>query len=145
MATPEQVMAALRAKAPNVTDFPGDRPLNGPEPPFPDGPGDYGYSADGEVEQGPSTDKTAPLPPAIYATPYAWKDPTKITLRDWLYGFLLIRKFVTATVSPGAVGKSSLLTAEVLAMVSRKALLGILPKKQLRVWLWNLEDPQEET
>jgi AAA domain len=83
--------------------------------------------------------------PAIHATPYAWKDPTKITLRDWLYGFILIRKFVTATVSPGAVGKSSLLTAEVLAMVSRKALLGILPKKQLRVWLWNLEDPQEET
>ena len=81
------------------------------------------------------TEKPKSKTPAIYATPYAWKDPTKITLRDWLYGFILIRKFVTATVSPGAVGKSSLLTAEVLAMVSRKAILGIQPKKQLRVWL----------
>jgi hypothetical protein len=102
-----------------------------------------------EQTTGQDTGATSAAPesktPAIYATPYAWKDPTKIALRDWLYGFILIRKFVTATVSPGAVGKSSLLTAEVLAMVSRKALLGILPKKQLRVWLWNLEDPQEET
>jgi RecA-family ATPase len=33
MASPEQVLAALRAKAPNVADFPGDRPMNGHEPP----------------------------------------------------------------------------------------------------------------
>ena len=30
-------------------------------------------------------------------------------------------------------------------MVSGKALLGILPPAALRVWLWNLEDPPEET
>jgi hypothetical protein len=144
MASPEQVLAALRAKAPNITDFPGDQPMNGHEPPphtdIPPEP-----DADRGGNDRHDETKAASKTPAIYATPYAWKDPTKITLRDWLYGFILIRKFVTATVSPGAVGKSSLLTAEVLAMVSRKALLGILPKKQLRVWLWNLEDPQEET
>ena len=82
---------------------------------------------------------------SVVATPYTWKDPTKLRLREWLYGCLLIRKFVTATVAPGGVGKSSLSAVESLAQVSGKNLLGIFPPRQLRVWLWNLEDPQEET
>jgi hypothetical protein len=86
-----------------------------------------------------------PKPKEITATPYAWKDPAKIARRDWLYGYLLVRKFVTTTISPGGVGKSSLIAAETLAQVSGKDLLDITPKGQLRVWLWNLEDPQEET
>jgi hypothetical protein len=32
-----------------------------------------------------------------------------------------------------------------MAMVSGKGLLGIMPHKPLRVWLWNLEDPRDET
>src|SRR5262245_29453231 len=74
-----------------------------------------------------------------------WTDPADIPMRDWLYGRLLIRKFVTATIAPGGLGKSSLITAEALAQVSGKALLGIKPSGRLRVWLWSLEDPQEET
>jgi hypothetical protein len=35
--------------------------------------------------------------------------------------------------------------AEALAMVSGRPLLGIAPPRRLRVWLFNLEDPQEET
>jgi hypothetical protein len=93
----------------------------------------------------PKANNSSNKPSPIVATPYVWKDPAKIPLRDWLYGHLIIREIVTATVSPGAVGKSSLITADVLAMVSGKDLIGTLPKKQLRVWLWNLEDPQEET
>ncbi|WP_296518716.1 AAA family ATPase [Rhodopseudomonas sp.] len=81
----------------------------------------------------------------IHATPYKWKDPAKIARREWLYGHLLIRKFVTATVSPGGVGKSSLIAAEALAAVSGKPLLDVVPVRRLTVWLWNLEDPQEET
>jgi hypothetical protein len=84
-------------------------------------------------------------PVNIEATPYAWKQPEEIPLRDWLYGYQLIRKFVSGTISPGGVGKSSLIAAEALAMVSGKNLLGITPKQRLRVWLWNLEDPTEET
>jgi hypothetical protein len=49
MATPEQVMATLRAKVPNVTDFPGDRPLNGSEPPAHE---HIPPSADGEPDIG---------------------------------------------------------------------------------------------
>ncbi|MBR1213970.1 AAA family ATPase [Bradyrhizobium sp. JYMT SZCCT0180] len=65
--------------------------------------------------------------------------------RGWIYGNLLIRKFVTATISPGGVGKSSLIAAEALAQVSGRDLLGVSLSQRLRVWLWNLEDPQEET
>lgn len=89
--------------------------------------------------------KDAGQPAPIFATPYTWKDPSKLPLREWVYGRLLIRKFVTATVAPGGVGKSSLGAVESLAQVSGKNLLGVFPPRQLRVWLWNLEDPQEET
>lgn len=81
----------------------------------------------------------------IKATPYIRVDPKSIPPREWLYGRLLIRKFVSATIAPGGVGKSSLKTVEYLAMASGKPLLGIKPPRRLRVWLWNLEDPQEET
>jgi AAA domain len=100
--------------------------------------------------QVPYKPRNAPVPldtvPAdIRATPYVWVEPESIPLRDWLYGKHLIRKFVSATVAPGAVGKSSLVLAEALAMVSGKPLLGTSPPQKLRVWLWNLEDPIEET
>lgn len=86
-----------------------------------------------------------PPKPALIAAPYKRVDPKTIPLRDWVYGSLLIRKFVTATVSPGGIGKSSLVTVEALAMTSGRGLLGIMPKRRMKVWLWNLEDPQEET
>ncbi|WP_271557817.1 AAA family ATPase [Bradyrhizobium sp. CCBAU 45394] len=80
----------------------------------------------------------------LKATPYTWIDPTAIPRRDFVYGRHLIRKFVSATIAPGGVGKSSLIVSEALSMVSGKALLGVQPTSRLRVWLWNLEDPQEE-
>jgi 5S rRNA maturation endonuclease (ribonuclease M5) len=89
--------------------------------------------------------KDARPKPGIRATPYVFTDPTTIPMRQWLYGRLLLRKFVSATLSPGGIGKSSLVTAEALAMVSGKDLLGVQPDECLRVWLWNLEDPLEET
>ena len=88
-------------------------------------------------------DSGQPVP--IFATPYVWKDARKILRRQWLYGYLLVRKFVSATVAPGGLGKTNLIIAEALAQVSGRNLLGVLPPRPLRVWLWNLEDPQEET
>ena len=89
-------------------------------------------------------ERAAPPPEPIVATPYTWRDPKTIPLRDWLYGKLLIRKFVTVSVAPGGLGKSTHVTAETLAMVSGKPLLGIAPSRPLRVWTINLEDPQDE-
>ena len=80
----------------------------------------------------------------IAATPFIWCDPRSIPPRDWLYGHSYIRKFVSATVAPGALGKSSLLLVEIVAMVTGLPLLGIAPSTPLRVWYFNGEDPRDE-
>jgi hypothetical protein len=82
-------------------------------------------------------------PPSIVATPYTWTEPEKIPPREFLYGRRLIRKYATATIAPGGVGKTALEIAEVLSMVSGRPLLSVRTS-QLRVWLWSLEDPREE-
>jgi hypothetical protein len=83
----------------------------------------------------------------VVVTPYVWTPATSIPTRKWLYGRHLLRKFVSATVAPGGVGKTSLGIAESLAMVSAKNLLGhtLLKVGKLKVWYLNLEDPREET
>lgn len=78
------------------------------------------------------------------ATPYTWIDTSSLTPRKWLYGRHYIREFVSVTVAPGGVGKSSLTMAEALAMVSGKSILGVPVETPLSVWLWNLEDPRDE-
>ena len=81
----------------------------------------------------------------LKATPFSWPDCASIQPREWLFGKQLIRKFVSATISPGGVGKSSLVIAEALSMVSGRALLhGIKPIASLNVWIWNGEDPIDE-
>lgn len=91
------------------------------------------------------TERVTGEAPVLKATPYLWRSPETLPKRDWRYGRLLVRKFLSTTVAPGGVGKSSLVTAEALAQASGKPLLGVRPERPLRVWLWNLEDPQDET
>lgn len=81
---------------------------------------------------------------AIHATPFRWRDPASIPPREWLYDRHLIRRYVSATVAPGGLGKSSLLLVEALAMVTGRPLLGAAPEKPLRVWYFNGEDPADE-
>ena len=80
----------------------------------------------------------------IVATPFTWRDPESIPRRAWLYGRHYIRRFVSATVAPGGLGKSTLVLAESVAMASGRGLLGTMPDGRLRVWYWNGEDPVEE-
>lgn len=71
--------------------------------------------------------------------------PDKISPRKWLYSRSVIAGFVSVLVAPGGVGKSALMLAEVLSMVTGKALLGgDKPVRPLCVWMHNAEDPQEE-
>ena len=93
----------------------------------------------------------APLSPEIlpnafslHATPYSFPDPTAIPRRQFLYGRHYIRQFVSATVAPSGVGKSSLSIVEALAMASGRPLLGVAVEHPVRVWLWNGEDPRDE-
>jgi hypothetical protein len=82
----------------------------------------------------------------LSATPYEWVGADEIPPREWLYGRHLIRQFVSLTVAPGGIGKSSLLIADALAMTSGRNLVGspVRAPSPLRVWLWNLEDPFRE-
>lgn len=77
---------------------------------------------------------------------YPWPDPALLPRRRWVYGNHLIRGFISVTVAPGGVGKSSLTMVEALAMASNRPLLGIAPaeRKALNVALWNGEDPIDE-
>lgn len=77
-------------------------------------------------------------------TEFAWRDPSSIPPRPWLYGQHLIRKQVSVTVAPGGVGKSSLTICEALAIASGRQLLDDWTAQGLRVWLYNLEDPRDE-
>lgn len=86
-------------------------------------------------------------PLTLKPTPFEWTDPATIPPREWVYDTHLIRKFVSLTVSPGGLGKSSLALVEALSMVTGRALLADahLHEGPLRVWYWNGEDPQDET
>lgn len=77
-------------------------------------------------------------------TPLRRFDPKTLPRRQWLYGTQYIRKYVSATAAPSAVGKSSMTMIEALSMASGKPLLGVQPKGEFRIWLWNGEDPIEE-
>jgi len=92
-------------------------------------------------------DDTPPPVVTISPTPFEWCDPSSIPPREWIYDTHLIRKFVSLTVSPGGLGKSSLALVEALSMVTNRALLddAIIHEPDLRVWYWNGEDPQDET
>lgn len=78
------------------------------------------------------------------ATPFQWKDAASIPPREWVYGRHYIRKFISSTVAPGGIGKSSLTITEALAICTGRPLLGIAVDERVNVWLWNGEDPQDE-
>ena len=62
-----------------------------------------------------------------------------------LYGGHCIRKFITATIAAGGVGKSALKLTEAISMaIGRDLLDGNKPITRLRVWYWNAEDPKDE-
>ncbi|QTK78308.1 Bifunctional DNA Primase/Polymerase [Agrobacterium tumefaciens] len=90
----------------------------------------------------PANDNTPPSP--ITATAFKWIDPKTLPRREFAYGSHFIRKYVSVTVSPGGLGKTSSSIAEALAMVSGRALLGTKPPKRLRTWIFNAEDPRDE-
>ncbi len=77
-------------------------------------------------------------------TLFFWQDPASIPARPWLYGHHLLRGQVSVTVAPGGIGKSSLTICEALAMASGRRILGEWTAPDLKVWIFNLEDPRDE-
>jgi hypothetical protein len=78
----------------------------------------------------------------VLAEARAYVAPAEAGLRMWdfVYGRHLLRDTVSGTAAFGGTGKSSLAIAEALAMTTRRALVGILPPRHLRVGLINFED-----
>lgn len=71
-------------------------------------------------------------------------DPAGIPRREWLLHHRLLRRYVTATIAPGATGKSTYVTLEALALATGQDLTGQYPTTAANVWLINGEDPQDE-
>jgi hypothetical protein len=84
-------------------------------------------------------------PLVILPSAYTWRDPATIPKRDFLYGYELQRKHVSAVIAPGAAGKTTYKVGRALALASGKPLLGkTIHHGPKRVWLWNHEDNMEE-
>jgi hypothetical protein len=101
-------------------------------------------------DNGPAGPPGGPAPKGgtLKATPF---DPGKwkvIPPREWLYGDHYIRSYVTGTSAPSTRGKSTLILAEQVSMMTCFDLLGVgpsrMPDKPLKCWIWNGEDPEEE-
>ena len=85
-------------------------------------------------------------PEPLKASAFVWRAEADIPPRKWLYGRHLLRKFLSVDVAAGGVGKSSVKIGEALAMASNRQIYGKeIGEGPLRVWLYNLEDPLEET
>lgn len=80
--------------------------------------------------------------PVLFApTPYTWVACDQVPPLPWLMGSWLLREEVTMLVAPGGVGKTTLLTAMALSLVTGRELLGKpINGSPKRVWLLNLED-----
>lgn len=86
-----------------------------------------------------------PEEPRLEARGVSAADLANIRPRRWLYGRKLIRGFVTMIAAPGGVGKSALTTAMAMDMAAGRNTLHDAPHGRLKVWLYNLEDPRDET
>ncbi|KAA0699978.1 recombinase RecA [Neorhizobium sp. P12A] len=79
------------------------------------------------------------------AQEFVWIDPANIPPRDWVYQDHLIRKFVSTTIAPGGVGKSTVTIGDAIAMASGLPFMGRkINERHLRTMIWNGEDPQDE-
>jgi len=83
-------------------------------------------------------------PGAFRLEPWLLKDEKEIRHRPWIYGFQLIRGFLSLLIAPGGTGKSSYVLATLLSIATKRPLLGIDPWVRCNVGLLNLEDPHEE-
>ena len=100
---------------------------------------------EGESEATEEHEPPAPKnKPAFVATPFEWINPVDLKRREFAFGTHYIRKYVSVTVSPGGIGKTSNSIVEALSMASGRILTGDKPQSQLKCWIFNAEDPRDE-
>ena len=80
----------------------------------------------------------------IKASPIGLLNPMLLPKREFLYGTHLIRKYCSATISPGGIGKTQLVMTDAIALATGRMLLHDRPFEQVNAWHYNLEDPIDE-
>lgn len=93
--------------------------------------------------EAPAANDNTPQSP-INATAFKWIDPSTLPRREFVFGTHFIRKYVSVTVSPGGLGKTSLSIAEALSMASGKYIFREKHAPRFKVWIFNAEDPRDE-
>ena len=82
---------------------------------------------------------------AIEAKPYPCRDPKHIPPREWIYGYQLLAGTVACLIAPGGSGKSTWLVSTLLSIATGRSLLGKRVWGGAQpVWIWNLEDDENE-
>nr|QBM02681.1 hypothetical protein [uncultured archaeon] len=104
--------------------------------------GDLGTLSAG-IERAAEVIRAASGAKAITPRRFGFPDPKSIAPRPVIMGGHYIRRYVSATIAPGGVGKSALVSVEALALVSGRRLLGSAPRAPKKVWYLG-EDDQEE-
>ena len=80
-------------------------------------------------------------------TPWTPVDPTSFSKFPFIYRDYMCRGYLSLTVSPGGIGKSTLSLTEAVSMAIGRDLLGFQlngefePLARTKVWYFNLEDP----
>jgi hypothetical protein len=74
---------------------------------------------------------------------FVYRDPKLIPPRSFIMGTHYIRKYVSATIAPGGLGKSALVTTEAISLATGRLLIGHAPRLPKKVWYIG-EDDQEE-
>lgn len=80
----------------------------------------------------------------LKATPLGILDPTQIPTREWIMGGRLIRRFITTTIAPGGLSKTTLSLMEAIAVTTGKPITGMPVQEQGKVWFFGNEDPLDE-
>jgi hypothetical protein len=87
---------------------------------------------------------SAPALKKVSATPFRAFDERALRPRAFLYASHYQRGEVTCSVGQDGAGKSTLTTAEAIAMATARNILGEQPAERCRVWLYNADDSTEQ-
>lgn len=112
------------------SEFPDDGPRRGRRQP--QRVYTNGHDPDGET-----------LPP-LTATPFDAARALSHPPRAWVYSHFLIRRFLSVLGAPGGIGKTAYAMTVGVAVALDLALLGEAVHEPGAVWVYNLEDPQDE-
>ena len=115
------------------------------EPPFPEGPEDYGYSVDAEPDHTPEIgSQSEPMHRVTLNEWNAGRRLGKPPPRGWLLGNQFCRGFLSGLLAPGATGKTAVRTLQYLSLAAGRPLSGEHVFKRARVLLLSLEDDDDE-